>query len=146
MDKNDQFDSRNKDFQAFIDFFLKNKAGNETFDPHSYHLDEDVLSAFVDGQLFENEAVPVVSHLANCGYCRDISAKLIKLNAAFAEEHIATEARTEDSSEEISSVLTRVLENIFGNSKGAVFAHRQDDEYQIEEEISEDGSRTETDD
>jgi hypothetical protein len=43
------------------------------------HLDEDALSAFTEGRLSERESVPVISHLVNCGFCRRITAQLVRL-------------------------------------------------------------------
>jgi hypothetical protein len=44
------------------------------------HLDEDALSAFVDGYLGERESAPLIKHLVACGFCRRITAQLIRLD------------------------------------------------------------------
>jgi hypothetical protein len=36
----------------------------------SFHLDEDSLAAFAEGNLAERESAPMVEHLVRCGFCR----------------------------------------------------------------------------
>lgn len=43
------------------------------------HLDEDALSAFVEGRLSDFESAPVISHLVNCNTCRRFTAELVRL-------------------------------------------------------------------
>ena len=45
------------------------------------HLDEDALSAFIEGRLSEPESAPVISHLVYCGFCRRITAQLVRLES-----------------------------------------------------------------
>jgi hypothetical protein len=48
--------------------------------PAGTHLDEDALSAFVEGRLSNLESAPLVRHLVGCGSCRNITAQLIRLD------------------------------------------------------------------
>jgi len=43
------------------------------------HLDEDVIAAFVEGRLRDDECQPVLAHLAACGACRRASAQTMQL-------------------------------------------------------------------
>jgi hypothetical protein len=43
------------------------------------HLDEDMLSVFVEGRLSEKENSPLVSHLVACASCRHTTVQLIRL-------------------------------------------------------------------
>jgi len=96
-------------------------------DPDSRHLDEDVLTAFVEGNLSERESKPVVSHMADCSYCLHVSAELIKLDLAFAEESgIADIPATAPAS--VGEVLGGIMKRIFGSNDGAVFAHEEKSE------------------
>jgi hypothetical protein len=45
------------------------------------HLDDDALSAFVEGRLSEQESVPVIQHLVGCGFCRRITVQLVRLDS-----------------------------------------------------------------
>ena len=106
----------------------------------SAHLDEDSLSAFVEGTLSRRESAPVLGHLVDCGFCRHKTAELVRLDLAFAE---APEALTKLESAEpsrISTVLSDLLARIFGTSEGAVFAHHEetDEEKKSTDEESED--------
>ena len=47
--------------------------------PVQSHLDEDVIAAFVEGRLLDNECQPVLAHLAACGACRRASAQMVQL-------------------------------------------------------------------
>ena len=60
------------------------------------HLDEDALSAFLEGRLSESEAVPVTSHLVYCGFCRRITAQLVRLESELGESEITTIAGPEE--------------------------------------------------
>ena len=89
----------------------------------SEHLDEDSLSAFVEGRISERESTPVVSHLVDCSFCRHVTTELIRLDAALAEnETIAVPALTKEPSK-VSEVLSGILERMFGTGEPAVFAH-----------------------
>lgn len=44
------------------------------------HLDEDALSAFVEGHLTERESAPIISHLVACNSCRRFTAELVRLD------------------------------------------------------------------
>lgn len=93
--------------------------------PGTAHLDQDTLAAFSEGVLNERESAPVVSHLADCSFCRHITAELVALDLQFAEEPVTS--RTESSSEptKISAVLSGLFERIFGNADNAVLAHEE---------------------
>jgi len=47
--------------------------------PEGSHLDEDTISAFVEGRLGKVESRPVLSHLTACSTCRRASADLVRL-------------------------------------------------------------------
>ena len=105
--------------------------------PTTPHLDQDTLAAFTEGTLNEREAAPAVSHLVECSYCRHITAELVKLDLAFADEPVL--ARTGEDAErpsKVSEVLSGLFEKIFGSSENAVFAHeeKKDNEEKKEDE------------
>ena len=96
------------------------------------HLDEDAMSAFVEGLLSESETQSIITHLTSCGSCRDFTARLIRLESSFALE----DESTEDEStmvEEAPSRLRRFLERfasqvIPSGDEDAVFAYQNPDE------------------
>ena len=91
----------------------------------SGHIDEDSLSAFVEGTLNARESDSIVSHLVACGPCRYDTAELIRLDLAFAEEETSVIADTSVQPARLSEVLSGLFSKIFGSTEGAVFAHEE---------------------
>lgn len=67
--------------RQMIDRRLKTRVPAES--PFEAHLDEDSISAFVEGRLEEAESSPVISHLVACSFCRHTTAQLIRLESQF---------------------------------------------------------------
>ncbi len=125
--------------QKLLDRYLRLRvSGKNQPNQDEQHLDEDSLAAFVEGSLFKREVQPVVSHLVNCSFCRNITAELVKLNSAFAAEtaQIPTEKGAASS---ISEVLQGLFVRIFPSGDNTVFAHQE-----AEEEKTEENNGTET--
>lgn len=111
--------------QGVLDSFLKLRAKNNIA-TQTTHLDEDSLTAFVEGNLSARESQPVVTHLVDCSFCRHVTAELVKLDYAFAEAEETRPAAVEQAEpSRISEVLSGLLGRIFGASEGAVFAHEE---------------------
>lgn len=126
--------------QGLIDRYLRAKtAGNSQVE--AQHLDEDSLAAFVEGNLNEREAKPVVSHLIDCSFCRHITAELVRLDLAFAVEEIPLAAIQSEQPSKISEVLNGLLARIFGTNDGAVFAHQEDEKKPEDAEKTEDENK-----
>ena len=89
------------------------------------HVDEDSLSAFVEGTLNARESDSVVSHIVDCGFCRHTTAELIRLDLAFAEEEAPSITETSVQPARISEVLSGLFSKIFGTTEGTVFAHEE---------------------
>lgn len=99
------------------------------------HMDDDLLAAFTEGVLTEREAKPVVAHLVDCSFCRHVTAELVRLDLAFAEQESEVFV-SETQPSTISEVLSGLFAKIFGTSDGAVFAHNEEkkaDDDQAEE-------------
>lgn len=92
------------------------------------HMDEDTLSAFVEGSLSERETAPVIRHLVDCSFCRHVSTELIRLDAALVDKPYEQITATESSPTRISDVLSRLFSKILGQNEGAVFAHNDEQE------------------
>lgn len=90
--------------------------------PADGHLDEDTITAFVEGSLTEREAAPIVRHLTECGFCLHVTSELARLDCAFADEP-APAAAAEPRPAKVSEVLSGLISRIFGSADGAVFAH-----------------------
>ena len=93
----------------------------------SFHVDEDFLTAFIEGNLGERESEPVVNHLVNCGFCRHKTAELVRLEEAFSGTHADARPAFVTEPHKISEVLSGLLNKIFGTADGAVFAHNENE-------------------
>jgi hypothetical protein len=119
-------------FQALLGNFLRGRSSNETA---VGHLDQDTLSAFAEGSITEREATPVVSHLADCNYCRHITSELVRLDLAFVETDNSALLVSDRAPAKVSEVLSGILSRIFGSADSTVFAHQEPEK---EDESSED--------
>ncbi|MBK9163698.1 MAG: hypothetical protein IPM21_07285 [Acidobacteria bacterium] len=119
--------------QALLGGYLATRRGTN---PAGGHIEQDTIAAFVDGNLSEREAGPVISHMGDCGFCLHVSAELIRLDTAFAEiPAMVTETAGEPG--KVSEVLSGLFAKIFGTSDGAVFAHHEDEQKEKEEKDTE---------
>ena len=114
--------------QGLLDRYLRQRVSGSGFALASEsHLDDDSLTAFVEGNLSSREARPMVAHLVDCSFCRHVTTELVRLDLAFAETDVV-EGRAETSEpSRVSEVLSGILSRIFGTNDGAVFAHQEND-------------------
>lgn len=114
--------------QGLLDRYLNRQSAANNLSTQENHLDEDSLTAFVEGNLSEREAKPMVSHLVDCSFCRHVTAELVRLDFAFADEQVNTVVAAESQPSKISEVLNNLLARIFGTGDSAVFAHHETEE------------------
>lgn len=111
--------------QGLLDRFLRVRSANKNFNDN--HLDEDSLTAFVEGKISERESPAIVQHLTDCSFCLHITGELAKMNAVFAEDEIIVPNPTKEPMK-ISEVLGGIMSRIFGTTDGSVFAHEEKEE------------------
>lgn len=114
--------------QGLLDRYLNRQSATNGLSTQENHLDEDSLTAFVEGNLSEREAKPMVSHLVDCSFCRHVTAELVRLDFAFADEQVHAGVAQESQPSKISEVLNGLLARIFGTGDSAVFAHHETEE------------------
>jgi hypothetical protein len=114
--------------QKLLDRFLHLRATDQDFAKDAEHLDEDSLTAFVEGNLVKREAQPVINHLVACSFCRHITAELVKLDFAFAGESMPAISVSNGSPSKISEVLQGLFSKIFASTDNTVFAHEEKEE------------------
>jgi hypothetical protein len=113
--------------QGLLDRHLRSQVSRNNSATQERHLDEDALAAFAEGNLSEREALPIVSHLVDCSFCRHVTAELVRLDLAFADDEVRV-AAGENQPSKISEVLSNLLSRIFGTNDSAVFAHQEKEE------------------
>ena len=131
MENNITLNAQELQIQGLLDRYLASR--NTLTTAASGHIDEDSLSAFVDGTLNARESKSIVSHLIDCGFCRHSTAELVRLDLEFAEETIPARVETAGEPSKISEVLSGIFSKIFGTTDGAVFAHEEREKEKEEE-------------
>lgn len=126
-------------FQGLLGSYLKLRSSNEST---GEHLDQDTLSAFVEGNVSRREAAPIVSHLADCGFCRHITSELVRLDLAFAQTDNSALLVSDRAPAKVSEVLSGILAKIFDSADSAVFAHQEpEDENEKKSEDADKGEK-----
>jgi anti-sigma factor RsiW len=99
------------------------------------HLDEDALSAFVEGRLSETESAPFIKHLVSCTSCRHITAQLVRLDTELSARETPLPVSTEEPGRIrrlLADLAARVLPSTEDN---AVFAyHAPADDFEKKDE------------
>lgn len=104
--------------------------------PASEHLDEDAISAFVEGRLEEAEISHVISHLIACTSCRQTTAQLVRLDSQFDTE--AESAALVENPESVPSLLERLTSRLAPSfEEDAVFAYQDPSADQSTEVVTE---------
>lgn len=114
--------------QGLIDQYLSSRYQHTTAEASGMHLDDDSLTAFAEGRVSRREAEPMISHLVQCSFCRNITADLVRLDLAFADDNEVVRPAGSAEPATISEVLSGLISRIFGTGEGAVFAHNESDE------------------
>lgn len=123
--------------QGLLDRFLKVRTANSNSRGSEQHLDEDSLTAFIEGKISERESPAIVAHLVNCSFCLHVTGELARLTDNFAENEVIISAPAKEPTK-VSEVLSGLLSRIFGTSDGAVFAHQEDEKDKEEKEAEND--------
>ncbi len=76
----------------------------------------------------------MISHLVNCGFCRRVTAELVRLDIALDQSDGLTVEPASKAPTKVSDVLSGILAKIFGPGDAAVFAHGEDEENEEEAE------------
>ena len=125
MANTQQNDTQTAKIQGLLARYLELRSKTSDRDLRIGHLDEDSLNAFTEGTLSEREALPIVDHLSDCGFCRHKTAELVRLELEFADMDEPFLIRETEQPVSVSSVLNSILSRIFGSTEGTVFAHEE---------------------
>lgn len=131
MNNKEQIKSEELRIQGLLDRYLRFRSSAPN---PGAHLDEDALSAFVEGRLTRNESSTILRHLVDCSFCLHVTSELTKLEMAFSEDSVTASVPAVEPTR-ISDVLNGLLSRIFGTQNdGAVFAHHESEDKQEAEE------------
>lgn len=112
--------------RKMIDHRLKSLSRAETVNlPLASHLDEDTISAFVEGRLGTAESKPVLSHLTACGVCRRASAHLVRLEDEVTADNAAQ--TTDDEPGRLRAFLSNLSSMVPAGDEEVVFAYQNPD-------------------
>jgi hypothetical protein len=106
--------------------------------PVGQHLDEDALSAFVEGRLSHLESAPLVRHLVGCGSCRNITAQLIRLDTELSGTKTEALPPREERGR-VRALLADLAARVLPSADGdVVFAyHAPADDFEKKENVDE---------
>jgi bacterioferritin-associated ferredoxin len=108
--------------REMIDHRLKSISASATIAlPPESHLDEDTISAFVEGRLSAIESKPVLSHLTACGSCRRASAQILQLDE-IAPDPVSQPA--EETPGRIRDFLSNLPSLVSSSDEEVVFAYQ----------------------
>jgi hypothetical protein len=121
--------------RRMLDGHLRRRASLSPSLAAGAHLDEDALSAFVEGRLSEMESAPVTRHLVGCASCRHITAQLVRLDTELAGDAMEVPAATEEPGR-IRRLLADLASRVLPSTEGdAVFAyHAPADDFEKKDE------------
>lgn len=118
---------------------LRRRSSLAPASPAGAHMDEDALSAFIEGRLSDKESVPVTRHLVSCGSCRNITAQLVRLDTELSGVETAdTPAQVEEPGR-IRRLLADLASRVLPSSEGdVVFGyHAPADDFEKKDEAKE---------
>lgn len=101
------------------------------------HPDDDVINAFVEGRLDENESHAIVSHLIVCSPCLHLTAQLIRLQPVIEDTTEAVIAESEPGP--LQRFFDRLAIGVVpAADEDVVFAYQDNGESEAEDESKED--------
>jgi hypothetical protein len=127
--------------REMIDYRLKSMSAESAALPAESHLDEDTISAFVEGRLAASESRPVLSHLTACRSCRQASAQLLRLENEVLGNQIDEDAGISEEGPGRLQAFLNSLKSLGSSTDEVVFAY-QNPEEEEEQQPSADSSES----
>jgi hypothetical protein len=114
-----------KQFEGLLSLYLRQRQLSKGSNTNQPHLDEDSLSAFVEGALTLRQAAPILKHLVDCVLCRRVTAQLAELSITLDDTPFNSETVNKSNWRDFWSILT---ESVFRPYDNAVVAHEEEKE------------------
>lgn len=116
--------------RQLIDRRLKTRLPAEVVAHFDGHVDDDSISAFVEGRLDANESAPLISHLVQCSACRHTTAQLVRLESEVEQEN---EPAADEGPGRMRSFIDNLAARITPSfEEDAVFAYQNPEPEQTE--------------
>lgn len=125
----------NKAIHNLIGDYLRHRVSSDNAE--AAHLDDDKLTAFVEGRLNEKELTPVIKHLVDCGFCRKITAQLVKLQEELGEKEMTIPVVVGEPGR-VRRFLEGITIRFFGDDEESVYAYHASPEGQDDSLLEED--------
>jgi hypothetical protein len=102
------------------------------------HLDDDALSAFVEGRLGELESSPIISHLVSCNSCRRFTVELVRLESEVGQPDASAPPSASEPGR-LRNLLQDLAARVLPTAAEEVFAYRAPaDDFERKAETEED--------
>ncbi len=110
-----------KQFEGLLSLYLRERQTEKGSGKTQSHLDEDSLSAFVEGALTQPQAALILKHLVDCISCRRVTAQLAELDSALDSAPMNVDVvKVSNKWDDYWSYLT---ESVFRPDDIAIVAH-----------------------
>jgi anti-sigma factor RsiW len=103
----------------------------------SAHLDEDALSAFVEGRLSDTESAPLIQHLVACNSCRRFTAELVRLESEIGSGEVSAPVPPSTEPGRIRSLLEKLAARVLPESDEVFAYHAPADDFERKAEAKE---------
>lgn len=120
--------NNNPQISRLLEALLQNsETHSKPFSKNLSHLDDDLLSVFVEGNLSALESVPILNHLIGCSACRKVTANLARLADEF-DSLPQTVMPSNAKPNHLAQIFNSLALSDFGGSNETVFAHSADED------------------
>lgn len=123
-------DMENRAMHNLVGDYLRRRVSNENLSAEN-HLDDDMLTAFVEGRLSEKESTPAIKHLVDCGFCRKNTAQLARLQEELGEKEMTFPVVVGEPGR-VRRFLEGITIRLFSDDEESVFAYHASHEDQDE--------------
>ena len=121
-----EINQEGNNFERLLGLYLKRRQADNTSNAPEVHLDDDVLASFVEGNLSEREAAPVIRHLIGCNPCRRVTAQLARLAEELGE--VSEPIISAQQNNSWSALWRNLTDGVFSFTDEAILAYQNENE------------------
>ena len=112
-------------FEGLLNLYLR-RSRTQNVNTETVHLDDDIITAFIEGRLREKDCLSIINHLVDCVMCRRATSELVKLNTVFEDSSVSNNDQQRERFN-ASTSLSKIIQRFF-EPAGVVFAHQQEED------------------